>query len=331
MTKNLSKKVLLAVFALSTILFQTSCSKSDEITEEIIPPVKEETTTQTVIYRITSPSDINTLWTMNADGTNKKQISISLPSGFVLTYEDLAEVSSDGKTLVFLVQNETTFDYSIYKCNIDGTNATRILGPSTLSLGLQAVVNNTSVLYTKGDGNWELWSVNIDGTNDHKIDITLPTGIALEEEELAKVTDDGKTIVFIGTNTSTNANTIYKCNLDGSGVSVVTTETATYELRLQSLTKNNTVLFGKEGSLANELWSVNLDGSSKQKLSITLPTGIELQSEEMARSKGDVLFFSIYNTVTNKEAIYTAKADGSNVKLLTEENANFNIAIQTVY
>lgn len=328
MKNKLYKKAIIAAFTLSIILFQSSCKKSDDP----VTPVPEETVTiPTIIYRIINGNNPNTLWSMKADGTDKKQLAITLPAGMELAYEDLAEVSGDGKTLVFLAENTTTYVNTIYKCNIDGTNVTKVFDIPGSTTGLQAIVNNTFVLYTQYPSSLEIWSVNLDGTNNHKINITLPAGISLEEEELAKVTTDGNTIVFIGTNSSNEANTIYKCNLDGSGVVAVATETQEYAVRLQTLTKDNGILYGKEGASANELWSVNIDGSNKHKINILLSAGTELQSEEMANAKGDVLFFAVYKTLTDTEAIYTAKADGSDVKLLTEESKDKEIALQTSY
>ncbi|WP_442589216.1 DUF5050 domain-containing protein [Pedobacter sp. AW31-3R] len=328
MKNNLFKKALITTSILTLILFQTSCTKSDSP----VTPLPEETViTPILIYRIINGNNPNSLWTIKADGTDKKQLTISLPSTMELAYEDLAEVSGDGKTLVFLAESTVTNNNSIYKCNIDGTNITKIFDIPGFTTGLQAVVNNNFVLYTQYPSSLELWSVNLDGSNNHKINIALPAGISLEEEELAKVTTDGNTIIFIGTNISSGANIIYKCNLDGSGVTAVATETPEYTLRLQSLSPENAIIYGKEGSTTNELWSVKPDGSNKHQISLSLPAGTVLQSEEMANAKADVLFFAVYKTLTGTEAIYTAKTDGSNVKLLTEESAGKEIALQATY
>jgi len=61
----------------------------------------------------------------------------------------------------------------------------------------------------------EIWTSNYDGTNQAKVNITIPSGIMLAN---ARLSPDGQTIFFEGVNTSTFLNDIYSCKIDGSNV-----------------------------------------------------------------------------------------------------------------
>jgi invasion protein IalB len=323
----------IAIALLSVILSQTSCKK---LPAKDAPDPGIETKSTTILYRI-NYNDTNELWSVKNDGSDKHKVNIVLPAGLQLDNEDMAEVSSDGQMMVFLARNDAAGEKSIFKCNIDGTNVVRVTNPVKYSLGIQALINKTAVLYWKEvsdtDYALELWSVNIDGTNDHNIHIALPAGLILQEEELAKVTSDGKNIVLLAKNTTTGEKSIYKCNIDGSNPVLVTSETSIYFLAIQSLTNDNTILYRKAPDLEPyELWSVNIDGTSKHKINFVLPSNVELQGEEMAKgTKDGILYFSTTNVSTHKVAIYTAKADGSNIKAVTEEALDYDIAIQAIY
>lgn len=93
------------------------------------------------------------------------------------------------------------------------------------------------ILFSKhpnsGSGN-ELWTANLDGTNQKKIPITLPTGQEVQE---AKLTPDGKKVVFVASYVSGSvANKgayIYTCSLDGSNlVKILDNPTLNFEVYL---------------------------------------------------------------------------------------------------
>ena len=75
----------------------------------------------------------------------------------------------------------------------------------------------------------EIWTSNYDGTNQTKVNITLPTGVYFthQEERNCSLSPDGKKIFFLaGAAYSFNGNTypytltpsIYSCDFDGSNV-----------------------------------------------------------------------------------------------------------------
>lgn len=60
----------------------------------------------------------------NIDGTNPRQIPISLPSGFSIGQGGY--LTSNGQTLVFTAQNTIGTRY-IYSCNLNGSNVKQLI------------------------------------------------------------------------------------------------------------------------------------------------------------------------------------------------------------
>jgi len=329
-------KTLIFSFISGATVLQSGCSKFPGNLETVTPidPVY----TMNVIYRRSNDNGNNELWKVQSDGSNKQKLNIVLPSGWVLDDEDMAEVSSDSKSIVFLAYNPITSVRAIYKCDTDGKSVTKLSADINLSIALQAVVSSTAVLYWKAvsetSSDLELWRINLNGTNNRKINIVLPTGIKFGDEELAKVTEDGKTIIFLTRNTSTGQEAIYKSNLDGTSPIRITNETLGYNIALQSILGEKSVLYRKtkDGS-ANELWSVNIDGTTRHKIDIKIPSGQELQNEEMAKGtdNGNRILFTTKSTTTGQQAFYFYNAEDGAVKLLMQETLNYSIALQTTY
>lgn len=352
MKKYLLHAIIPVAGLLSVTLSLSSCSKSDDNKVITDPPMG---TTPQILYRKSvNNSDANELWSIKADGTSDHKINVALPTGWTLMDEDMTEVAPDEKTMVVLAYNETTDRYAIYKCNIDGSNVTLVVASTSESegdYGIQGYIDQSSILYWK-DANTlygkELWRVNIDGSNNAKVNIVLPSGTFFGDEELAKITSDGKTIVFlVEDDNNSNAASIYKCNIDGSNVSQVSPADggANTSLAIQSLVSDKTVLYRKNYYIDsqigqqdfNELWEVDLNGANKHQVNITLPSGVFLQNEEMAKSfgSGQGLIFSTTtesreNNYNGVEAIYVSAIDGSKPTLIKQLSAGEDIAIQAV-
>ena len=69
----------------------------------------------------------------------------------------------------------------------------------------------------------EIWTSNIDGTNQKKIPITLPSGVFISGD--VKLTPDCKTVVFETYIPYTNydVNSIYTCSIDGTNLKKIIT------------------------------------------------------------------------------------------------------------
>jgi len=78
------------------------------------------------------------------------------------------------------------------------------------------------ILFTKsGDKPNEVWFCKYDGTNATKVTIAgFPSGADLDKSTM-KISPDGKKIFFCMYIISTNLQSIYSCNADGSGLTKV--------------------------------------------------------------------------------------------------------------
>ena len=134
--KNLLKSTLyLSVFALAGILFQISCSNSDNksITNSL-------TASQNKLIYTKWDTAGQSIWICDYDGTNQTQIPITIPINTQFNNANgnaNPKLSPDGQTIFFVV-NRSGGGNSIYTCDINGANITEIVIPSIpcgLSIG----------------------------------------------------------------------------------------------------------------------------------------------------------------------------------------------------
>ena len=76
---------------------------------------------------------------------------------------------------------------------------------------LKALVSGTAELV-------ELWSANYDGTNPQKINISIPSGMNINEENAPLISPDHETIFFTLINTTTEESHIYSVKTDGTNL-----------------------------------------------------------------------------------------------------------------
>lgn len=132
--KNLFKKVFyVAIFVLSGIVFQISCSNSDDSATNV-------QTNKLVFYRANGSG--SGFWICDYDGSNQTAIPVVLPSTILITTTTVApHLSPDGQKLFFegIVSSNNT--QNIYSCNIDGSNLQEIVTSSTSGGGIIALGN----------------------------------------------------------------------------------------------------------------------------------------------------------------------------------------------
>ena len=327
-----------ACIILYVMIFSNGCSKSATIP----PKVKDSVTTKDssntnprIIYMMgdTLGSPNAQLWSVATDGTGNKKIAINIPANlhFVLYSDIAAEVSPDSKTMVLSLRNSDETIAYFYKCNIDGSAVQKIPNVSG-DVYLQTYINATSILYWKdvdSGHNGELWKINTDGTGNEKINISLPDNVALGDGKFAKVTADGKTIFFSTFSFSGNISqtSIYKCNIDGSGLTLVTSD---YNSTIQSLVNNTAILDYVAIGPADEggFWLLNLDGSNKRL--VLYPPSPSKFSDSRVEVVNNTAFF-VAEDAHYTQTIYSDNLDGSNVnKVVTIIPTGYAIRLQGV-
>jgi len=132
MKKILLSTLVLTAFSFSIILFQFSCKK------QVYADTQTTSTQQQnkIIYLKDIYGsgkilfDQAEIWTANYDGTGQAKINITLPTNYVIAIEN-PQLSPDRKTMFFdAFQTNGTEDitsWSIYACNIDGSNVHQVV------------------------------------------------------------------------------------------------------------------------------------------------------------------------------------------------------------
>jgi hypothetical protein len=134
--KNTLKTIgLFSVFAISGILFQISCSNSDNDNQ-----IQNVTQTNKILYlKGTVPIS---LWICDYNGANQTQIPITLPSNIEISWNTFAatpRLSPDGSKVFFIGKNTTTNSNSIFSCDISGNNVQEIVSANTTNIEIGGV------------------------------------------------------------------------------------------------------------------------------------------------------------------------------------------------
>jgi hypothetical protein len=142
------KKILRAILFLALVgcfilATQISCQKSNaqtsststlsspglilydqQVTASVTVPLDSGRTENVTVYS-------RQYYIANIDGSNPRQIPITLPSG--LYTQSGGRLTVDGKTLVFPVGNQSGAQQALYSCVVDGSSLKQIMtGTSTL-------------------------------------------------------------------------------------------------------------------------------------------------------------------------------------------------------
>jgi hypothetical protein len=157
MKRILKSFIVLLLFSLSLILFQLSCDEEVDAQHKdyILPPATASTlggvkvgeglsVTIDGILSLTEGhnngqesldrflyvfynDNTNTteFWTAKHDGTDNKQIPISLPSGLKISSQS-GVLTPNGQTLIFTVRDLSNVKY-IYSISIDGSNLKKLI------------------------------------------------------------------------------------------------------------------------------------------------------------------------------------------------------------
>jgi len=67
----------------------------------------------------------------------------------------------------------------------------------------------------------EIWTANIDGTNQQKVNITIPSGKTIDDETVEITADGSKIVLVLWNNATPSTGDIYTCNIDGSDLTKI--------------------------------------------------------------------------------------------------------------
>jgi Tol biopolymer transport system component len=172
------------------------------------------------------------IWIMNAEGGNRRQIT---QRNVPYASEDHAPTwSPDGRRLAFTRTYYGALPsakQAVFVCNVDGSALHRIT-----AWELNAVVSDWSpdgkrILFTshydiEPTGQEQLYVVSPDGSGVTQV---RPRGLASGSNILGRYSPDGRSIVFQHLNDPYPAMPLYTMNLDGSGVTLVSSPEFGYQ------------------------------------------------------------------------------------------------------
>jgi Tol biopolymer transport system component len=168
-----------------------------------------------VFARSTFLPDGTQLYTMNADGSGKRQLT-HFPTGSVLL---LPTWSPDGSRIVFLYDEGTKGTLSIYTMARDGSDVRRVTGlggyvtiaPRWSPAGDRILFSDQSVPGDDGTGDYDLYTVRPDGSDRRPV-ATLPSTSEADPDW----SPNGRQIVY-SVQTGFTA-TLHRMNADGTGI-----------------------------------------------------------------------------------------------------------------
>ena len=122
------------MFGLGGILFQISCSNSDETSSP-------QTNNKIVYLKQDTGSPIE-IWTADIDGSNQAIVPIDLPTNVEYSYTNMnrssVKISPDGQKIIFIGRKTDTNLYAIYSCDFSGSNVQEIISmanPGVMEIG----------------------------------------------------------------------------------------------------------------------------------------------------------------------------------------------------
>lgn len=200
MRKLLLSSVVLSLFAIALTVFQMSCQK--------------EATAQQTGSNYTLPS-----------ATTSTLGGVIIGSGISVTSNGTISVNSTGGNYTLPPGTTSTLGGFIVGNGLSVTSNGTLSVTSSSSGGIQQLGKILFERYhDNSDNKIEYWTANYDGTNQVKIPITLPSGLTIGGNG-ARLTPDGQYLIFAVNGANTNY--IYKCKLDGSGITKIVDNSTT--------------------------------------------------------------------------------------------------------
>ena len=242
---------------------------------------------------------VNAIYRMKPDGTNVTRLT---QSGSASDYQPA--LSPDGSKILFVSSGRATDvknTVQIYVMNSDGSSAKRLTNSAGSNLSPSWSFDGRKILFdSTRDGNEEIYSMNADGSEQTNL-TNNPAN-----DRVAIFNRDGRKIVFSSTRDNADpsevliqTNRLYMMNSDGSNPKeFATNQTLKPELQFS-------LQFSPDGTLVKQL---------------------ALGANDSAWSPdGKYIVYSGRASSTSNSDIYTAQADGTEIRKLTDNpNSDFS-------
>ncbi|MBI2044493.1 PD40 domain-containing protein [Candidatus Pacearchaeota archaeon] len=161
----------------------------------------------TKILYLRSYPDPSQLYLMNVDGSNQRKVGSD-----VYDYWNLAW-SPNGQKVAFV----NSSDLSLYVTDLDGSNAKKLTNASE-SAGYPCFSpDGTKIVFSRFDGNSEIYVMNSDGSNQRNISNDQNT-----DDDMPCYSPDGRFIVYTSKQRNTGSYEIWIMKSDGTGKKRIT-------------------------------------------------------------------------------------------------------------
>lgn len=228
-------------------LAESNPSISQNGSKIVFESLRTETTT---VFGLPVTNYYRDIYIMNADGTNQTALTTS-GNNFTPSF------SPDGNKIVF------SNGGLIYLMNADGSNKT-LLNNSSDSLKPRFSLDGSKITFaTFRDGNYEIYSMNSDGSN-----LTRLTFFSPASDLSPSFNPDGSKIVFESNRDGNNE--IYLMNSDGSN-QIRLTANLSFDGRPDFSPDGSKIVFQTERDSNSEIYLMNSDGSNPTRLTFTQP------------------------------------------------------------
>ena len=299
-----------------------------------------------------APSSLN-IWKISSDGVDRS----ALTSNSALSLDSKYPVFAPGGTSVAfsslrdLSGPTTASSYNIWKMASGGSSQTELTSNSNASLDSESVPqyspNGTKIVFASksavdGSNNgtaassYNIFIMNADGTGRTALTANTIAGL---DSYTPVFGPSGTVIYFSSKNDLTGSNNgsatdsfnIWKINTDGSGKTVLTTESVAGKDSIDPMVSSdgNTVIYASKAdvgvaSSSYNIWKMASDGAGKTALTTNTAASLDSQKPHFSSDDAEIIFTSLMDVnaaPTSSYNVWKMNTDGSSQVALTTNNA----------
>ncbi len=207
-----------------------------------------------------------------------------------------------------------------------------IAGCKKNNLNPNNTANTGKILFTHSSifnisaSNDGIYTINMDGTGQQKLNINLPEKFYIYNNAASKASPDKKLIIFSGYDANYFNGNIYTCNANGSnfkkiingGNNLICLISDTYTIQQQQKVFYIKVNEANYLDLDYEVWTANIDGSNPTEIKIALPWYLSKFGNEPPKISpdGSTILFCAISSLDGNLGIYSCDGYGNNVQLV---------------
>lgn len=271
------------------------------------------------VAEINDPDDRQDLFVMNADGSNR----LNITNGGANSYADNLQWAPDGSKIYYIYTPDDVH-HDIWAVNADGTGATNITNlPAAVSVEgmiINISLDGTRIYYCAGGAGatdpLDIYSIGTDGTGNTNI-TNFPASYGAAYPRLSP---DGTKLYYMG-KTAASEFGIYSINVDGTGVQTLVAPVASRPAIPWEISPDGSriVVSLGTGSPLGDVVIVNTDGSGT--------TTLAAASGNMAgiggawSPDGTKVAYAYGDTTIDMMDLFVANRDGTGIVNLTNNPA----------